>query len=620
MEKKTIIAIVLSLVVVIGYYFIIQLVFPKRDAPPVSTTNTESTNRTTAPPGITGTREPAVTQTAPASSATETIEAGTIFSTRPRRVGENIPVSEEFAMIKTDVLEVTLTNAGGNIVSFKLLKHNDGGAYVDMILHGDAEPRAFGLAFGGRDSPLDTSLYNGQKISDTELQYSADYELQGKIVTLIKTYTFVPDEYMFKLSITINGGEAVPPLAFPSKDGNFAWTLSFGPQIGPQFKTLDGRQDYRNYLTSTNGKLKTQKVNASTDALVDSAISWAAIAGKYFTLIAIPDKTAYTYTFSMAPEERGLSSASRLFIERPPLNASVQTDIFYFYLGPKTSGELEIYDTNKSRLSNFEGYDLSAAANTSGFWAILNPLEWLLKQLLSLFYTIIPNYGVAIILVTLLVKLILFPLTKKQSEGTLRMQAIAPKIKELQDKYKDNPQKMNAEMGALYKKEGYNPLSGCLPMLIQIPIFFAMYNLFNNHFELRGAIFIPGWIPDLSLPEYILSFAPTKLPFLGWSELRVLPFIYVGSQLLYGKITQTPDQANNQQMKMMLYVLPIVFFFVLYNVPSGLLVYWIMSNVLQMIQQLIINKYLSKKKAEARHSIEDSAKKIIVPPKKRKRR
>jgi YidC/Oxa1 family membrane protein insertase len=200
------------------------------------------------------------------------------------------------------------------------------------------------------------------------------------------------------------------------------------------------------------------------------------------------------------------------------------------------------------------------------------------------------------------------------------MQSIAPKIKEIQEKYKDNPQKMNAEMGALYKREGYNPLSGCLPMLIQIPIFFAMYNLFNNHFELRGAIFIPGWIPDLSQPEFIFSFAPMKLPILGWSEIRLLPFIYVGSQLFYGKVTQTPDQANNQQMKMMLYVLPIVFFFVLYNVPSGLLVYWIMSNVLQLIQQLIINRYLSQKKAAMKSSIEDNTKKLIVPPKKKKRR
>jgi YidC/Oxa1 family membrane protein insertase len=159
---------------------------------------------------------------------------------------------------------------------------------------------------------------------------------------------------------------------------------------------------------------------------------------------------------------------------------------------------------------------------------------------------------------------------------------------------------MNAEMAELYKKEGYNPLSGCLPMLIQFPIFIAMYNLFNNHFDLRGAMFIPGWIPDLSVPESIYNFPDGfKIPLLGWTALRLLPFLYVGSQLLYGRVTQTPDQKGNSQMKLMLYVMPIVFFFILYDVPSGLLLYWIMSNLLTLVQQVIINKYLAGKKAAA---------------------
>jgi YidC/Oxa1 family membrane protein insertase len=114
-------------------------------------------------------------------------------------------------------------------------------------------------------------------------------------------------------------------------------------------------------------------------------------------------------------------------------------------------------------------------------------------------------------------------------------------------------------------------------------------------------MFIPGWIPDLSLPEAIVTFPEGfKLPILGWTALRLLPFIYVGSQLLYGKVTQTPDQQSNTQMKMMLYVMPVFFFFILYNVPSGLLLYWIFSNVLTMVQQVAINKYLAPKRAAAK--------------------
>ena len=126
-----------------------------------------------------------------------------------------------------------------------------------------------------------------------------------------------------------------------------------------------------------------------------------------------------------------------------------------------------------------------------------------------------------------------------------------------------------------------------------------MFSLFNNHFDLRGAMFIPGWITDLSRPESVFDFPDNPLPFLGWTALRLLPFIYVGSQLLYGKVTQNPSQGGAGQMKIMLYAMPIIFFFVLYNMPSGLLVYWIMSNVLTMVQQIIINKYILAKKTAA---------------------
>jgi YidC/Oxa1 family membrane protein insertase len=236
------------------------------------------------------------------------------------------------------------------------------------------------------------------------------------------------------------------------------------------------------------------------------------------------------------------------------------------------------------------------AASSRG---ILAPLEKALKFLLVMFHKVIPNYGIAIILLTLFIKLLFFPLTKKGSEATLRMQALSPKIKEIQDKYKDKPQVMQAKMAEFYKQEGYNPLAGCLPMLLQLPIFIAMYNLFNNHFDLRGAEFIPGWIPDLSVPEAVVNFPEGfRLPILGWTALRALPFIYVASQLLYGKVTQVQGQQSNTQMKMMLYVMPIVFFFVLYNVPSGLLLYWIFSNLLTLVQQVIINKFIMSKRAQ----------------------
>jgi YidC/Oxa1 family membrane protein insertase len=178
------------------------------------------------------------------------------------------------------------------------------------------------------------------------------------------------------------------------------------------------------------------------------------------------------------------------------------------------------------------------------------------------------------------------------------MQELQPKIKEIQDKYKNNQQKMNEEMAKFYQTAGYNPLSGCLPLLIQFPLIFAMYNLFNNYFEFRGAMFIPGWIPDLSQGDSVFSLS-SPIPLLGWTDIRLLPVIYVVSQLLFGKVTQTPGAAQqNSSMKFMMYGMPLMFFFMFYNAPAGLLVYWIFSNVLTLIQQVVINKMMHAKKKE----------------------
>jgi YidC/Oxa1 family membrane protein insertase len=158
---------------------------------------------------------------------------------------------------------------------------------------------------------------------------------------------------------------------------------------------------------------------------------------------------------------------------------------------------------------------------------------------------------------------------------------------------------MNQEISELYRREKINPLSGCLPLLLQMPVFFALYNLLNNHFELRGALFIPGWIPDLSAPESILTF-PFAIPLVGWTALRLLPLLMVASQILSSKFTQ-PSGAQQQggaQAKLFAYALPIVFLFILYDMPSGLVLYWTIQNVLSTAQQVYINR-LRKKKEEA---------------------
>jgi YidC/Oxa1 family membrane protein insertase len=174
------------------------------------------------------------------------------------------------------------------------------------------------------------------------------------------------------------------------------------------------------------------------------------------------------------------------------------------------------------------------------------------------------------------------------------MQSLQPKMRELQAKYKQNPQKLNQEMAALYKREGVSPLGGCLPLLLQLPIFFALYNLLSTHFELRGATFIPGWINDLSAPEAIATFAPVNLLVWKIDALRVLPFLMLGTTFLQTKVSQT-STPTDKNMALMTYFMPAIFFFILYNMPSGLVLYWTAQNVLGIVQQLFYNRQRMKK-------------------------
>jgi YidC/Oxa1 family membrane protein insertase len=616
MEKNYILAIALSCIVLIGSFMVQGILVTRQQA--------AMTQSEVVSPAVTALEtEPSSAQQTEAVTQPVQMQAPLQPLSEPSSAlqqEELIPL--QHVTIDTELFTAVLTNAGGDMVSF-LWKDPRSGEHVELILSGDREEllkqqvnpsRAFSIAFGDHNAPPIAEHFHVNRISNYSVEFYRDFSSlaaisgTGERFRLIKRYDFVPNEYMFRLTVILDGGFSVPGFNFA---GN-AYTLSFGPQIGPGFVKLDNLYDYRHYYTFLNGRRR----NAKANEIIDTRPPWAAIAGKYFTFIARPLLAQYSILFSERAEP-GLASASRLNIIRPAANVSKIEDQFQFYLGPKTRENLVIYNTGLNEFG-VRGADMVEVANTRGIFGIFAPLEGLLKWLLLGFYAIVGNYGVAIILLTMLIKILFFPLTKKGSEATLRMQALAPRIKEIQDKYKSDPQKLRNEMGRFYQQEGYNPISGCLPMLLQLPIFIAMYQLFNNHFDLRGAGFIPGWIPDLSVPEYIVQFEHFRMPIVGWTALRALPFIYVASQLLYAKVTQMPGQQSNAQMKFMLFAMPIIFFFILYDVPSGLLIYWIFSNLLTLVQQLIINRYVIKKKAAlAQSQAEQNLK--IAPGKKKKK-
>jgi len=230
---------------------------------------------------------------------------------------------------------------------------------------------------------------------------------------------------------------------------------------------------------------------------------------------------------------------------------------------------------------------------------ILKPIVIFLEIIIKAFYSLTKNYGVSIILMTIVIKIILHPLTFKSFQSMRKMSALQPKMTEIRSKYKNNSQQMNKEISALYKKEKVNPMGGCLPMILQLPIFYALYALLSSMIELRNASFL--WIKDLSLPDTVAT-VKTALPLLGYrlggqgfTDINILPFVMTGTTLLQSKLT-SGDQSN-QQGKMMMYLFPLIFFFIFWNMPSGLVLYWTVKNILTIGQQYFID-YRMKKAAK----------------------
>jgi YidC/Oxa1 family membrane protein insertase len=584
MDKNTILAIVLSVVVMTVGMGIQATFFPPQQQATVQ--ETEVAERVVTP---TAEEIPTVVYQGGAQSYNGSL-AGSLV-----QVGSQAS-SEKFTY-ETNVFLIEFDPVGASVTSLKLKKHLDKGTPVELIFNDGNHPGAFSL-YAGKDTttPIDATFRS--RVLSNGVEFSQDFAIRepngvisDEVFTLTKTYRFAPDDYLFEISIeTKNSQNKTIALNY---DG-YAYTLAFEPQLGPAFhETPDGNYTYRRFYIEQNGK-KTKPKLRDGKYETDDHLSWVAITGKYFSVIGLTDATRYDITLSESKSDT-IPLISKIYFSRPAYRTATGKDTFRFYVGPQLKADMAIY--NKASDNGFGLSDLNLEkALDSSSW--LGWLESILKWLLSFFYGLIPNYGVAIILLTILIKVILQPFSKKSMESTAKMQSLNPQMEELRAKYKDNPTKLNQEMGELYKKENINPLGGCLPMLFQFPIFIALYGLLNKHFELRGAMFIPGWIEDLSLPEHIINFAPLSLPVIG-SYIRLLPILYGASMILSFKINQAgTTQQSGMSGKFMMLGMPIMFFFILYNAPSGLLLYWMVMNFISIGQQMFVNKRRDKAKQE----------------------
>lgn len=609
MDRKTLLAVVISVVIIVAGMLITPLISPPKPvAPPAPSAQAapQASAQSQEPAPATagqaaGTPATTPNATTPATTPNATAPATVAASGQVQALMDSAPPTSQSATIvrETDMYILTFASAGGTLSSVKLKKYkNVDGSPVEMLLlppAGSPAEMPFALSFGNYTAEQVNVPFTVKESSTggvSTFDFSRTFLSPTKVpFTLRKTYVFDKDEYLFELRVTIQNSVN----DFPSLNaGGFAYTLTMGPQIGPRYVKLDNNHDFRNYAYWADNKRQDPGVKAGATKELDKHFTWTGIVGKYFTAIAVPDGTDYRVVYDSRHLVQSFDRSAISF-QRPPLKSATTTDTFRFYFGPMKTEILAAYNDSSKNQFKVSGLNADKVVTSS---ILIGWLATLMKYILDFFYMLIPNYGIAIILLTLVTKLVFLPLTFSSSESMAKMAALNPKMAEIRARLKDKPDKMNQEIAALYKREKVNPLSGCLPLLLQMPVFFALYNLLNSHFELRGAMFIPGWIPDLSVPESILTF-PFAIPLVGWTALRALPLLMVASQILSSKFTQPSGapQQGGSQAKLMMYALPVVFLFILYDMPAGLVLYWTVQNILSTVQQMYINNLKKKRDA-----------------------
>lgn len=600
MDKNTVWAIVLSILVIIGSFLLMPKWFGSKgqDAgQPVAAEQQAESNE---------------------NQMKDLGNEGAILEAAVEETAEEVQIiPEQTITVTTEKANIVLTNKGADIISYELIEKDekgnlknfdiDTGKGVQLADSISAKNRACAVSFGNATSETINDTFEVKKLNDLTYLFTKEMKIGGKKFTFGKQYTFTKDEYMFKLDILLHD-ETGTGLDF----GGTAYSLRTAPQIGPHYDPKKDRYEKREFLVYNGKKVKSNMIENGKLKYYDKDVVWSGIAGKYFLNLIVPaDNTIISNAaYSGIIEVNDYANAQAIMERRAFTGKDVQ-DTYYMYFGPRDEKNIEIYNISDENAFKISGKKLTMSLPSS--W--LNWLENILKFGLQLLHKIVPNWGVCIILLTLIIKIILFPLSKKQSLGSLKMQEIQPKMNALKEKYKDNQPKLQEEMQKLYKQADYNPASGCLPILLQFLLVMAMFYLFNNYFEFRGASFIKGWVSDLSVGDSVYSIKkeiPFITTFLHMTDIRLLPVLYLISQLVSGVITQNNGMSAGQskgQMKLMMYGLPIFFFFILYNAPSGLILYWLTSNVLGVIQQVVINKLVKEKKAE---------KAVVKPVSKRK--
>ncbi|MFH2123859.1 MAG: membrane protein insertase YidC [Pseudomonadota bacterium] len=551
---RALLAVVISFIILVGYQFFFVGFDAKKagnePAPPTSVNSAPTpaaTNQTTQ-------------LTAPTQEALKQPLMPTVQPDRPARE----------IIVDTDLYSAVITENGGAIKSFILKGYKESRAKnsAGVQLVNTTEQEGLPLTFSWGGVAATNTFYNADKdkIQFAEAEATSTLTMKGineAGLELERTYRFDRNTYLMELAFRVKNTTSTPlqgsallhqvNLPFEKETTGSMVALFSGPAL---------------FMNGERSEFAS-KILAEGPKTVQGNVDWAAYDSTYFMCSILPGNESVTsVSMQQADKLVTMQIGSALDVLQPGQEKIYK---YHVYFGPK-----------KLSLLEKTGYNLDKAVNFGWFDVMAKPTLWLL----NFFHTYFKNYGIAIILVTIAFKLAFWPIAQKGLMSMKNMQKLQPKMVKLKEKYKDDPAMMNKEVMNLYKTYKVNPLGGCLPMILQIPVFFALYKVLLMCIELRHAPFML-WITDLSAPDRLMI--GIDIPYLG--GLPILTLLMGASMFLQQKMT--PTTADPTQAKIMMF-LPVMFTFMFLNFASGLVLYWFINNMLAILQQYLINRQANK--------------------------
>lgn len=484
-------------------------------------------------------------------------------SDRPTLAPVDTSLALREIVVDTDLYRAKLSTQGGTIKSWQL-KAFEGieKRWVELMPQDPTGALSLSFDVGGREIDLSEYSFSCEAqnviLDETHPTQSINMILRlqdGKRVE--KEFTFRLGQYSFDLRVLLEGFAGT----VPTREYELVWRPGLGST------EVDVKEDMAKMaacalLGDGVAKYDIGRKEQTLDRREDGTTGWGAIRTKYFLMAMIP-RSEPAKGIEIQGRKRKVT-LGKDSVEMKTFATALRMDLrvdgatshgYEVYLGPQDYALLRKYGVGLEKCM-----DLG--------WPIIRPVSRVILAFFVFAHRYIPNYGLVIIIFSILLKVLFYPLTHKQLEATKKMQQLQPQLATLKEKYKKDPQRLNRETMALYKKHGANPLGGCFPLLLQMPIFFALFTVFRSTIELRRAEFV-GWIQDLS----------QKDPYL------VLPIIMAITMFIQQKMTmKDPKQAA------MVYLMPVIMFVFLMNFASGLVLYWTVFNILSILQQLFVDR------------------------------